>query len=139
MEKLRRLEEQVALALEADTMAQGDIWSLVGRIVHYCPLVPAGRFNIGHLIRLNSVSTSKAARVAVDAAAKRQLAFWRLILKTSSGLASIPRPAVAAPAWALEFFTDAAGGSGATVGLGCGGCRRVGGFTSLGGRKSTRG
>ena len=121
VEKLRRLEEQVALALEADTMAQGDIWSLVGRIVHYCPLVPAGRFNIGHLIRLNSVSTSKAARVAVDAAAKRQLAFWRLILKTSSGLASIPRPAAAAPAWALEFFTDAAGGSGATVGLGCGG------------------
>ena len=117
--KLRRLEEQVALALEADTMAQGDIWSLVGRIVHYCPLVPAGRINIGHLIWLNSVSTSKAARVAVDAAAKRQLAFWRLILKTSSGLASIPRPAAAAPAWALEFFTDAAGGSGATVGLGC--------------------
>ena len=52
---------------------------------------------------------------------------------------AVPRPAAAVPAWAVEFFTDAAGGSGATVGLGCGGCRRVGGFTSLGGRKSTRG
>ena len=120
-DKLRRLEEQVAGALGVETMAQSEVWSLVGRIVHYCPLVPGGWFNIGHLIRINSTSTSKTARVSIDRAAKRQLKFWRLILKTSSGLASIPGPAMALPAWAWEFFTDAAGGSGSTVGLGCGG------------------
>ena len=120
-DKLGRLERQVAEALAAETLAQSEVWSLVGRIVHYCPLVPAGRFNIGHLVRLNSVSTIKTARVVIDQAAKRQLEFWLLILKVSSGLAAIPGPALALPAWAIECFTDAAGGSGSTVGLGCGG------------------
>ena len=70
---------------------------------------------------MNSTSTIKTTRVVIDPAAKRQLAFWLLILKVSSGLASIPGPAMGLPAWAVEFFTDAAGGSSSTVGLGCGG------------------
>ena len=28
--------------MEVETMAQSEVWSLVGRIVHYCPLVPGG-------------------------------------------------------------------------------------------------
>ena len=53
--------------------------------------------------------------------AKRQLRFWLVMLNATSGLAAIPTVESAAPAWAREFFTDAAGGSTSYVGAGCGG------------------
>ena len=46
--------------------------------------------------------------------------FWLVVLNVTAGLASIPADLSAVPAWSREFFTDAAGGSVATVGLGCG-------------------
>jgi hypothetical protein len=54
---------------------------------------------------------------------RRQLYFWWIMLKTTSGLAAIPPPANRFPAWTLEYFTDAAGGSSSSVGHGTGGIR----------------
>ena len=108
---------------------------MAGRIVHYCPPVPAGRFSIGHLIRLNSTSAVKTARVVIDRAARRQLEFWLLILIVSSGLASIPGPALALPAWAIECFTDAAGGRAPRWGWAAVGWRETGGFMCHGAGK----
>jgi hypothetical protein len=42
------------------------------------------------------------------------------MLKTVDGVSSIPRPD-SVPAWTFEFFTDAAGGSSNSIGLGSGG------------------
>lgn len=119
-DKLARLISQIRTTLISDTLTQSEIWSLVGRIIHYCPLVPKGRFNINHLIRINSISKIKTFVVTIDARVKQQLYFWMTILKTTSGLASIPKT-LFCPAWALECYTDAAGGSTVTGGLGCGG------------------
>ena len=121
VDKLHRLIVQIDHALVASVLSQQDVWSLVGRIIHYCPLVPCGRFNIHHLIRINSISKNKRHWVPIDALVKRQLSFWKLMLRVSSGFTAIPRPVGRVPAWAMEFFTDAAGGSTASVGLGCGG------------------
>jgi len=120
-EKLARLINQIDAAVAAEWLYQEQIWSLVGRIIHYAPLISNGRFNIGHLIKANSVSKQKKFRVVMAPEAKRQLMFWREILVTTSGLASIPVTPAAVPAWAVEFYTDAAGGSWNSPGLGCGG------------------
>jgi len=109
-DKVARLVNQIQEALVADSLRQDQVWSVVGRIIHYCPLVPAGRFNLDHLIKANSVSADKAAVVKLSAAFKRQLHFWLLIIRVSSGLARMPDLSPL-PAWTVEAFTDAAGGS----------------------------
>jgi len=50
-EKLARLLQQIRSALSTDRLQLHDIWSLVGRILHYAPLVPGGKFNISELIK----------------------------------------------------------------------------------------
>ena len=42
---------------------------------------------------------------------KRQVWFWSTILRTCNGRVSIPDPDARLPAWALDVYTDAAGGS----------------------------
>lgn len=104
-----------------DSLKQGEIWSLAGRILHYAPLVPTSRFNIVHIVRANSYSTNKQALVPVSPDLKRQLHFWWILLRTTDGLASIPYPLTSPPAWALNFYTDAAGGFTLSIGHGTGG------------------
>jgi hypothetical protein len=53
---------------------------------------------------------------------KRQLHFWWIMLRATDGLAGIPPPSNRQlPPWALEFYTDAAGGSMLSIGQGTGG------------------
>jgi hypothetical protein len=56
---------QIEAAMKVDWSRQDEVWSLVGRIVHYLPLIPAGRFNLDYLIKANSESRVKAHPVAV--------------------------------------------------------------------------
>jgi hypothetical protein len=109
-EKVARLVHQIQAALAAVELRQDAVWSLVGRIIHYAPLVPCGRFNIDHLIAANSVSVRKEFPVPLSAALKRQLHFWLLLIRVSTGVAGMPDLAPL-PAWTVEAFTDAAGGS----------------------------
>jgi hypothetical protein len=55
-EKLARVLLQIKAAVTADTLPQHEIWSLVGRLLHYAPLIPAAKFNINHLIKANNTS-----------------------------------------------------------------------------------
>jgi hypothetical protein len=119
-EKLARVLNQLRAAIDADTLAQHEVWSLVGRVLHYAPLVPAGRFNIVHLISANSNSTDRNVRVAMTAEIKEQAYFWWIMLKATTGLSSIPSP-TRFPAWTLEYYTDASGGSALSPGHGSGG------------------
>ena len=120
-DKLGRLNEQILAALHAAALSRREVWSLVGRIIHYCPLVAAGRFNVNHLIRINGKAGGKDDLVPLDELVKRQLRFWLVVLNASTGLASIPAGGMSAPAWSRDFFTDAAGGSSSYLGAGCGG------------------
>ena len=71
--------------MAAEWLPQREVWSLVGRIVHYCPLVPTGRFNINHLIRINGKSLDKNARVEIEDCVKRQMKFWLVVLNMTDG------------------------------------------------------
>jgi hypothetical protein len=120
-DKLARVLSQLRTGLEEDFMVQHEMWSLVGRLIHYAPLIPCGKFNIGHLITAGAASTDRNATILLNSDIKRQLYFWWLMLKVTDKVTSIPPPATLFPAWTLEYFTDASGGSGLSPGHGTGG------------------
>ncbi len=119
-EKLARLLNQIRAALSVDELQLFEVWSLVGRILHYAPLVPAGKFNISELISLHGSSSDRNDWVSLTPLFKKQLYFWWAMLKTTDSVVSIPSPE-RFPAWTQEFYTDAAGGSLTSTGHGTGG------------------
>lgn len=119
-EKLTRLLLQIQNAMSASHLEQVEIWSLCGRILHYAPLVPSGRFNIDYLIAANSVSKVKKEMILISPELKKQLSFWHLMLRVSSGCSRIPDPTDRFPVWTRECYTDAAGGTLDSVGRGTG-------------------
>jgi hypothetical protein len=109
-EKLARLLHQIRHIDSQVQVQQFEIWSLTGRILHYAPLIPSGKFNISELIKAQCFSTDRLDWVAITPGLRRQLSFWWTMLKTANGLTSIPPPDKF-PAWTFEFFTDASGGA----------------------------
>ena len=120
-EKVARLVHQIRLVLDAVQVPQKEIWSLAGRIMHYAPLIPGGRMNLNYVLLANAESQDKQHLVWVSPALKKQLMFWLTMVKASSGHCSIPVPPGPLPAWALNFYTDAAGGALDGSGRGTGG------------------
>ena len=120
-EKAARFMLQLRELIAADELRQDEIWRIVGRAMHFAPLIPAGRFNLDYLLRANKVSTERDFAVRISPELKRQAAFWILMIKVCSGTCGIPNLGMGFPAWTLEVFTDAAGGSLGGVGRGCGG------------------
>jgi hypothetical protein len=110
-EKVTRLAHQIRAVLEAEVVTQAEVWSLAGRIMHYAPLIPGGRLNLNHIMLANAESADKKHLVKVRPELKRQLWFWLTMMKASSGRCRIPEPRQPLPAWAMNFFTDSAGGS----------------------------
>ena len=74
-EKFIRLLHDLRALVDATDFAQDRMWSVVGKLIHVKPLVPAGNFNIYHLIKANSFSTEPTAMVPVDADLRRQAWF----------------------------------------------------------------
>jgi len=109
--KLARILAQIQTTLNGAVVLQDDLWSLTGRLLHYAPLTPVGRFNIDHLLRASGDRTVAPTFVPITPLLRRQLQFWALLLKATSEGAGIPAPARLLPPWALDAFTDAAGGA----------------------------
>ena len=74
-------------------------------------LVRDGRFHVHHLLSLVAVSELGSDLVELTGGFKRQLHFWYVMLRACSGKASIPAPAERLPPWAIDCFTDVAGGT----------------------------
>ena len=110
-EKLLRLLHLIKQLYCASSVEQHLIWTLVGKIQHIKALMPAGRFNVDHLIRANSISTERSHPVCITPEMKRQLWFWLTMLRLCSGRGPIPDPDAGLPPWAIDVYTDAAGGS----------------------------
>ena len=119
-EKLLRLLHDLKEVVDADSMQQERVWSIVGKIINVKPLVPGGHYNLYHLIKANSFSSDPKVGVPLDADLKRQAWFWLTALQVCSGKAKIPDPDRSLPAWSVDVFTDAAGGSWRTKGQGVG-------------------
>ena len=110
-EKLLRLLHLLKELMGRDNAAQHVIWTLVGKIQHVKPLVPAGKFNIYHLVKANGVSTDRNFSVTLTRGFNSQCWFWFSMLKLCSGAGPIPDPDLGLPPWAIDVYTDSAGGS----------------------------
>ena len=119
-DKLLRLLHTIKNCLEVDFLRQDQIWSLSGKIINVKPLVPSGRFNINHIVKANAYSLYRSAMVPVTADMKRQLHFWFSMLQVCAGRGTLPDPDASLPPWAINVYTDAAGGSSSSVGHGAG-------------------
>ena len=75
---------------------------------------------IDHIIRHNNYSEDRAAMVKLEPGFKAQLSFWQKILPLCSSNIKIPNPDIQLPPWAIDFYSDAAGGSWTNPGQGVG-------------------
>ena len=96
------------------------VQSIVGKILHVHVLIRNGRFHLLHLLKANVTAANSDQAFQLPALAKGQAWFWLSLLRTCSGRAGIPSPYRSTPPWAVNVYTDAAGGSPHTAGLGCG-------------------
>ena len=110
-EKLARLRLDIAKVLKLKEIVQEDMWSICGKLIHYKPLIPGGKFHIDHILRANGYSGDKRARVPMNQGLYDQLEFWYYVLELCNGGIKIPNPDPHLAPWAVEVFTDAAGGS----------------------------
>ena len=120
-ERLVRLLSAVHSLLELSILPSEDVESVTGKIIHVRALVPGGKFHVDQLLRAVSKIRKGAKSVLMHPLLHAQLKFWSVMLPTCSGRTSIPDLDAKAPAWALDFFTDAAGGSLRVKGQGLGG------------------
>ena len=119
-EKLVRLLHLLRDLIGADQVKQELIMSMAGKVLNIAPFIPSGRFNLDKILAASAVSQKKNLIVEVPAVLKKQMMFWYQMVRTCSGQSAIPDPDTALPAWAVDVFTDAAGGSCSSQGRGAG-------------------
>ena len=120
-DRLARLLVALHDLLDKEVLPAHAVESVAGKIIHVRPLVPGGRFHVDQILRAVAQVRKGASSVVMTALLRSQLHFWSLLLPTCSGRTSIPDLDRGPPAWAVDFFTDAAGGSMRTAGHGLGG------------------
>jgi len=116
-DKLVRLLNQIRGVVAASTITRKELESLTGRILHYAPLVPTGKFNSDKII---GAAATDGDTIPVTEALRRQLKFWDTVTVLCHNSTRIPDPDLKFPAWTIEVYTDAAGGSLEGIGRGCG-------------------
>jgi len=118
-QKMAVMAAQIKDILGSERCKQREIQSVVGRIVHVRPLLADGRLHVDHLMRLQSLTMDGDDWVDLTPEFKRQLHFWLIMLLTCSKRCTIPAP-YHLPPWAVDCYTDAAGGSLEGAGRGVG-------------------
>ena len=118
--------------LETENVPAKKFETLVGKVVHVKPLIPGAKFHISELqraigeIRIEEKQQELAGKdepifVQKTELMVAQLHYWRVVLPACSGRVAIPNPRTSKPLTALNFYTDAAGGSLTSPGHGLGG------------------
>ena len=116
-ERLTRLLIAIHEAMLLRSIPAADMESVVGKIINVKPLVPGGRFHVDQLllavskIRRDEKAKRPAGPIRMTPLLFSQLEYWSLLLPACSGRTRIPDLEAGPPAWSVDFFTDAAGGS----------------------------
>ena len=119
-ERLDRILFTLHEVLGQDMVDLKVLESLVGKIIHVRPLVPDGRFHVDVLLKAQALARLRAGAIRMSPELRSQLGYWKIMLPVCSGRIPIPDPDRGLPAWTLDAFTDAAGGSLRAPGLGVG-------------------
>jgi hypothetical protein len=118
--KLSRLIADITEALGANTVHEKEVKKIAGKILHIKPLIPGGKFHIDQIMKWLADS-NRMDQVTVQPLVRQQLQFWTVLLRACSGHTTIPYPFDKPPAWAINAYTDAAGGSATNPASGSGG------------------
>jgi hypothetical protein len=95
--------------------------SVAGKIIDIRLMVPGGKFNVGQLIRHGIGEKSDLDRLfPVSDWCREEAMFWRTMLPFCGGKVPLPDPDDCLPVWALQAYTDSAGGSTQHIGGGMG-------------------
>ena len=124
-EKLDRILLTIFKMLDDEVASSKEIESIVGKLIHVRPLVPGGRFHIDALLAAQAsarrrVEAEDDEPISISGRLRAQLEYWRVLLPVCSGNLPLPDPDARLPAWSLDVYTDAAGGSLLTPGQGVG-------------------
>ena len=121
--KLARIQEMIKNFMVNKEMKAREVWSLAGKINHVKDLVEGGKFYVVELLKANNVYNEKKDQnrmIAVSDMLKRELWWWNTMLLVCARRTKYPDPEATLPAWSLQAYTDAAGGSTLYLGSGTG-------------------
>jgi len=122
--KLAAINNAIIAACETGQIKPKEAQSLVGKLVHIKPLIPTGKFNFFHIMRLSAEANSKEGSnqpLLLSQDCRRQLWLWLTLIKACQVNITIPKWPTTLPVWALQAYTDAAGGTLEGLGRGTGG------------------
>ena len=119
-EKKVRIVAAIREVAECETVSDKQAQSLAGKLINIRPLIPAGKFNVDKIMALLAAS-SKSKTVKVTEDCKSQLKFWELATLACNGRLGIPNPDRGLPAWAVNIYANAGGGTLERPGRGTGG------------------
>ena len=125
-ERLARLLIVLHEVMELALIPPEVMESVSGKLINVRPLVPGSRFHISQLlaavadIRRADKRREKSKPVVMTPLLLSQLEYWSILLPACSGRTQIPRLDSGPPAWAEDYFTDAAVGSLRDTGRGLG-------------------
>jgi hypothetical protein len=117
--KLQGIVAAIQAAIDSEVLADKQVRSLMGKLINVKPLIPGGKFHVDHLMAALADS-QKQKRVSLSLLCKEQLKFWSLMLRSCNKRLAIPSLG-GLPPWAIDVFTDAAGGTLEALGRGVGG------------------
>lgn len=121
-------EDKIAFILEALTRVVEEpeqtlrfMKSVAGKIIDIRLMVPSGKFNVGQLIRHGIGETADLDKLfSVSDWCRAEAMFWMTMLPFCCRRLPLPDPDDSVPAWALQAYTDSAGGSTQSIGVGMG-------------------
>ena len=105
---------------ESDTVENGTIMSVNGKLNHYMWLVPGGPWQRGFLIRLQDSTKPPTERFKVDVMAKEQASWWLTNLRAACEESKILDPRPMGSMVPIHVYTDAAGGDASKIKNGAG-------------------
>ena len=112
LEKMTRILELIYDILGRETVEGTMIESLAGKIIHIRALIPESRFHVSELMKCVREVRLGGKVIEVNDSLRMQLDYWRIMIPYCNGNMNIPNIDALFPQWAIDFYTDAAGGSG---------------------------
>ena len=119
-EKQLRLLHHIEVMIHSESCTMWDIWSVVGKILNVMPLVNGGKYNISHLLKLNSMSEDGYLVVSLTQKEVNQLHWWLLMLKLTYKKSKIPRESGSPKPWSRVGDSDPGGSRETIIGNGLG-------------------